>query len=251
MPTASQYYPFLCSCSWFRQLDAEIQRALLGAAELRDYARHERVLRSGEACDGLSVIVEGSVRVTQKVNGKDALLGIFAAPFWMGDIAIIDGDGWQHDVFADQPLRLLHVPMADIKALLARRPDFYRHLGLLISAKLRLAIQALHDTSVEPMPVRVARRLLIMASAYGAWTDRTALTLQVSQEQLAAMLGTSRQTISVILRDLEARGTIRIAYGRIELVELTALKQLAGQRDEDTSTLQASGEGAPRAQTAA
>ena len=84
------------------------------------------------------------------------------------------------------------------------------------------------------MLVRLASRLLIMASAHGSWTDRTALNLQVSQEQLAAMLGTSRQTVSVNLRELETRGAIRIAYGRIELLDVAALKQLASARDEAT-----------------
>ena len=201
---------------------------------MRDYARNERVFSTGDVCDGLSVIVEGSISVTKNINGKDALLGVFAAPFWIGEVSIIDGDGRQHDVTADHPLRVLHVPMPAVEALLARRPDFYRHLGLLISTKLRLAISALHESSVEAMLVRLASRLLIMASAHGSWTDRTALNLQVSQEQLAAMLGTSRQTVSVNLRELETRGAIRIAYGRIELLDVAALKQLASARDEAT-----------------
>ena len=171
MQTTHHYQPFLCSCRWFRQLDADLQASLIGAAEVRDYARNERVFSTGDVCDGLSVIVEGSISVTKNINGKDALLGVFAAPFWIGEVSIIDGDGRQHDVTADHPLRVLHVPMPAVEALLARRPDFYRHLGLLISTKLRLAISALHESSVEAMLVRLASRLLIMASAHGSWTD--------------------------------------------------------------------------------
>lgn len=208
-------------------MDDALQQALVEAAVIRDYAKNQTVFGHGDACDGLYAIVEGSVRVTTSVNGKESLLALFGAPLWVGELSVIDGAPRTHEVTADQSSRLLHISMEALDQIFSKHPIFYRALGRLINQKLRLALQLMLDSATASINVRTARQLLLLASAYGEWTDRAALNLHIRQEQLALMLSTSRQTINQILRTMVEQNAIRIAYGRIELVDLNVLRQLA------------------------
>jgi CRP-like cAMP-binding protein len=94
-----------------------------------------------------------------------------------------------------------------------------------MSHKLRLAFIALEEMSLLPATPRLARRLLMIAEGYGETGPRRVIHL--AQEQLALMLALSRQTTNQILKELEARGALRLTYGEIEIIDLEGLRQVA------------------------
>ena len=159
-------------------------------------------------------------------DGKEALLTLVEPPYWFGEISLFDGQPRTHDAFAESASTLLLVPQASLLALLEREPRYWRDFALLMSQKLRLAFIALEEMSLLPAAPRLARRLLMMAEGYGETGPRRVLHL--AQEQLALMLGLSRQTTNQILKDLEARGALRLTYGEIEISDLGTLRQAAG-----------------------
>jgi CRP-like cAMP-binding protein len=65
---------------------------------------------------------------------------------------------------------------------------------------------------------------VLIAEGYGEWSDRSAREVGVSQETLAAMLSTSRQTVNQVLKGLEASGLVKLQYGRVEIVDLDGLR---------------------------
>ena len=85
----------------------------------------------------------------------------------------------------------------------------------------------LEETALLPAPVRVARRLLLMADGYGDLRLGTRRVLHVPQEQLAQLLSLSRQTVNQVLKEFEAHGILRLAYGEIELLDFAGLHRLA------------------------
>ena len=95
-----------------------------------------------------------------------------------------------------------------------------------VRALIQKQRDALEEMSLLPAAPRLARRLLMMAEGYGETGPRRVLHL--AQEQLALMLGLSRQTTNQILKDLEARGALRLTYGEIEITDLRTLRQAAG-----------------------
>ncbi len=116
---------------------------------------------------------------------------------------------------------------APFDALLADEPARWRELGLLVTSKLRLAFVTLEDAALQPQAPRLARRLVMMADGHGEFTDRTRRVLKLRQELLAAMLSSSRQTTNQVLKELEARGLLKLSYGELELLDLPALRRLA------------------------
>ena len=223
----SPFPPLLETAKWSSHLPPPLRDELLGEAPLLQLEPGQRLFRRGDPPCGLYAVLEGMMRVgAVSRDGKEALLTLVEPPYWFGEISLFDGQPRTHDAYAEGPARLLQIPQAALLALLAREPGHWRDFALLMSQKLRLAFIALEEMSLLPAAPRLARRLLMMAEGYGETGPRRVLHL--AQEQLALMLGLSRQTTNQILKDLEARGALRLTYGEIEITDLGTLRQAAG-----------------------
>jgi CRP-like cAMP-binding protein len=223
----SHYRSLLEHGQWFSHLSPALRDTLLGEARLLRLEPGQRLFRRGDPPCGLYAVLEGMMRVgAVGRDGKEALLTLVEPPYWFGEISLFDGQPRTHDAYAEGPTLLLQVPQAALLALLAREPGHWRDFALLMSQKLRLAFIALEEMSLLPAAPRLARRLLMMAEGYGETGPRRVLHL--AQEQLALMLGLSRQTTNQILKELQARGALRLTYGEIEIVDAELLRQAAG-----------------------
>ena len=213
---------------WFNALPAGLQSVLLDGGIVRELASGERLFSRGDEPDGLYAVLEGAVRVTaSSVEGKEALLTLMEPPSWFGEISVFDRQPRTHDAIANEPSKILRVPQRVLDAALAKEPAWWRELGLLVSGKLRLAFIALEDAATVPTPMRLARRLVQMAEGYGEWLDRKKRVIAVRQEELALMLSTSRQTVNQLMKEMEHKGWLKLAYGQVELVDLEALRRAA------------------------
>ncbi|MWV11073.1 cyclic nucleotide-binding domain-containing protein [Pseudomonas sp. R-28-1W-6] len=211
---------------WFSHLPAALQEELLGQAGLRQLAAGQRLFSRGDRPCGLYAVLQGAIRIgAVDREGKEALLTLVEPPHWFGEISLFDGQPRTHDAFAEGPTQLLQIPQGALLELLDRQPRYWREFALLMSQKLRLAFIALEAMSLLPAAPRLARRLLLIAEGYGETGPRR--VIQLAQDQLALMLALSRQTTNQILKDLEARGALRLTYGEIEILDLDLLRQMA------------------------
>lgn len=214
---------------WFKALPPEFQAQLLAAGTVQRLSAGERLFARGDPPSGLFAMLEGTMRISApSEEGKEALLTLAEPPTWFGEISVFDGQPRTHDAVAAGEVELFFVPQAALDRLLAEHPQRWRELGLLLATKLRLTFTVLEEAALLPISVRLARRLVWIALGYGEWHDRQARVIEVSQEQLSSMLSTSRQTVNQVLKALEAKGVLRIAYGSLEIVDLGALRAAAG-----------------------
>ncbi|MEF9671728.1 Crp/Fnr family transcriptional regulator [Pseudomonas sp. PCH446] len=212
---------------WFNHLPAHLQDSLLAAAKGRRLTPGQRLFQRGDPPCGLYAVLEGSIRVgAVSEKGKEALLGVIELPYWFGEISLFDGLPRTHDAYAVGHTILLQVPQDILLKLLDERPEYWRQFALLMSQKLRLTFIGLEQLSLMPAPARLAHRLLLIAEGYGE-LNRSRQLLEVSQEQLAAMLSLSRQTTNQILQDFQQQGILRTNYGGIEILDLERLRAMA------------------------
>ncbi|MBB1518733.1 Crp/Fnr family transcriptional regulator [Aquipseudomonas guryensis] len=226
MPSPDTLRQQLLAGHWFSHLPAALQQALLDQASERQLSGGQRLFRRGDPPCGLYAVLDGAIRVgAVNRDGKEALLTLVEPPYWFGEISLFDGQPRTHDAYAEGPTRLLQVPQNALLALLEQQPHYWREFALLMSQKLRLAFIALEEMSLLPAAPRLARRLLLITEGYGETGPRRVIHL--AQEQLALMLALSRQTTNQILKELEARGALRLNYGEIEILDLECLRQVA------------------------
>lgn len=224
-PPAAAFTARLRAGRWFAELDDALQRALLDGARVRALVDGEVLFARGDPPTGLFAVVDGAVRVTGvTAEGREVIATRLEPPTWFGEIAVFDRQPRTHDAIADGAAVVLQVPQAELDALLAHEPRWWRDLGVLVATKLRLALAAMEDAAALPVAGRLARRLVMLARGHGDHAGHHRRIVTASQEQLASMVGASRQTVNAALKDLEARGVVRVTYGHIELVDWEALR---------------------------
>lgn len=207
----------LASEPWFASCPAPLQQALVAGGRLHTLADGERLFARGEAAAGLCCVVAGALRVgSLDAEGEAALLGFLEPYQWFGEISMIDGQPRTHDASAEGETELLLVPRAALLAWLDAHPAHWRDLARLACAKLRQAFEVLEDIQRLPLEQRLMKRLLLQARGFGSRPARRQLRLP--QEQLAMMMGVSRQSVNKALHTLEAQGRIALRYGGIELL---------------------------------
>ena len=225
---AEKWHARLASGHWFSHLPVDLQRSLLAAARLRTLAAGQCLFKRGDPPCGLYAVLEGAVRISAvNAQGKEAVLSLVETPYWFGEICLFDNLPRTHDALAMGPCTLLQVPQAAMLTILEDHPAYWRDVALLMSHKLRLSLINIEQMSLMPAAARLAHRLLMIAQGYGE-IDQARRTLQLPQEDLAAMLGLSRQTTNSLLKALEQQGLIGLSYGAIEVLDLRGLQQAAG-----------------------
>jgi CRP-like cAMP-binding protein len=193
---------------------------------LKELKPRGRLFARGDAPSGMYGVVEGQLRASgTDGEGKVALLTIVEAPNWVGEIPLFDRLPRTHDLTAETEALVVHVPQEPLLAALDREPRWWRDMSLLLTGKLRLAFGAMEDSQLLPVPARLAHRLVLIAEGYGEWSDGSTRDVGISQETLATMLATSRQTVNQALKAMEAKGWVRLAYGRVEVLDLKGLRR--------------------------
>jgi CRP-like cAMP-binding protein len=224
MQSSTDLRRILSTDIWFSQVPAGLADALLAHARIKSLPQGQALFRRGEAVDGLYAVLTGALTISGVTReGREAVLSLVEPPMWFGEIALFDRMPRTHDAVAVTESTLLFIPLADMDALLEQNPLLWRHFGVMMAFKVRLAFIALEDLAIVQPPQRVARRLVWLSycAAHGDQSDRCRLTIK--QSQLALMTSLSRQTVNQLLRALEERGVIRLAYGLIDVCDMPAL----------------------------
>jgi CRP/FNR family cyclic AMP-dependent transcriptional regulator len=217
----------LASDPWFASCDDALQHALIERGRLVRLARGEALFSRGDIADGLCCVVAGALRVgALQADGSESLLAYLEPYQWFGEISMLDGQPRTHDAAADAETTVLVIAQPALLEWLAQHPAHWRDLGRLACQKLRIAFTTLEDIAHLPLQQRLAKRLWLVAHGYGAWAASPRRQVRLPQEQLALMLGVTRQSMNKALRALEAQGLVALRYGTIELPDLDALRAL-------------------------
>lgn len=203
----------LDSDPWFARCAPLLQEALLAQARVLDLGDGERLFARGEAARGLCCVIAGALRAgAVHADGRESLLAWVEPYQWFGEISLLDGQPRTHDAVADGATRLLVVPQQSLALWLDAHPACWRDLARLACEKLRLVFTLIEDIAHLDLERRLAKRLWLMVTRAAGRR-----LLRMPQEQLALLVGASRQSVNRELRKLARRGLLDLRYGRIEV----------------------------------
>jgi CRP-like cAMP-binding protein len=215
------------SGSWFSRLSLPLRNAILSRSVVRRLNDGALLSSRGEPADEWCGVAKGAVRVSSvSLSGKQITLTYVEPGVWFGDIALFDGLPRTHDANAHGPTTLLVVRKPDFKELLSQHVELYDALLRLNCRRLRLMFDVVEDLNTRPLAARLAKQILLLARSYGVpQGEEIRIGLQLAQEDLAQLLGASRQRVNQELKGFERDGAVRIEPTR--LVVLSKDKLLA------------------------
>ena len=170
----------------------------------------------------------GAVRVSStSVSGKQITLTYVEPGIWFGDVAIFDGDRRTHDCYAHGDTTILNVAKADFKKILSQHVEFYDAMLRLHARRIRQLYGLVEDLNTLPLRARLAKQLNHLVRSYGVpclnSAEAVRISLQLAQEELAQLLGASRQRVNQELKQMEREQIIRIEPGGLVVLDREGL----------------------------
>ena len=199
----------------FGILDPAELDIVLTFARVRRFNVDERVFSKGDPGDCLYAILRGKVAVqTESEDAKVMFLNILSAGEVFGEIAMLDGGERSATVSAQEPCELLRIDRRDFMPFLQARPDLCIRLMSVLCERIRWTSSIIEDTVFLSLTRRLAKRILSLCQSYGRRTaDGTRIATYISQEDLANMLGVSREIVNKTLKSFQASGAISYRNG--------------------------------------
>jgi CRP-like cAMP-binding protein len=212
---------------WFASLDPGLVELMLSLAVERKYRANEIVYSVNDVSSGMYGVLSGGVRLSQyTASGKHILFSTFSPGAWFGVISEFDGLPRPHNAVTVEPTRLLHLSSAAFREIVSRDWRYCFDMARCVVVLFRGALDLLSELRSLPYPARVAQTLLAISdhevAVGGADADP-----RVTQDDLAAMVGVTRQTISRLLTEWESRGLVARGYGRIRLLDHPGLARIS------------------------
>jgi CRP-like cAMP-binding protein len=215
--------------AWFSRLSLPLKEAILSRAIVRRLADGSPLAARGSEALEWCGVAKGAVRISSvSLAGKQVALTYCEPGTWFGDIALFDGLPRTHDADVHGETTLLVVRKADFRDLLAQHVELYDALLRLNTRRLRLMFDLIEDLNTRPLQARLAKQLLLLARSYGvAEGDEIRIGLQLAQEDIAQLLGASRQRVNQELKGFERSGLVRVEPTRLIVLDRAGLMAAA------------------------
>jgi CRP/FNR family cyclic AMP-dependent transcriptional regulator len=197
--------------------DAQLE-SIARIAIRRKVARHTTIVRAGDSTDSLYVIISGNARVLNSdANGREVILTLLGPGEFFGEMGLLDGSPRSADVVASECCELLIISKAEFKKALADNFDLCLNIMKGLVQRLREADRKIESLALMDVYGRVAKLLLEFSVAEEG--SLRVIRKRLTKQDIAKMIGASREMVSRVMKDLEASGYIRVEEGRIVLNE--------------------------------
>ncbi len=219
----------LRSAILFRELDDEAAAALRSSMSEAKVARGDVIFREGDAGDRMYVITDGKVKLGRTApDGRENLLAILGPGQMFGELSLFDPGPRSATATAVTDTMLLGLGHADLLAWLTGRPEVARALLLQLASRLRRSNDTLADLVFSDVPGRVAKALLDLSAKFGEpATEGVRVPHDLTQEELAQLVGASRETVNKALADFVQRGWILLEQRSVTLLDVERLRRRA------------------------
>jgi CRP-like cAMP-binding protein len=210
-------------------LPADDVQRVLSRCRRRRFRRGEVIFHEGDPADALHLVVSGrvAIRVTTAL-GDTATLDFTGPGDAVGEQALLPPPGPRSaTAIAIEPTETMALSASDFVALRAEHPSIDGVLVSLLARRHRLLTARLAEALYVSADKRVLRRLIDVAATYGDDDNTETVIVPLTQDDLAGLAGTTRETVNRVLRKEAERGSVALARGRITVIDPAALAKRA------------------------
>ena len=219
----------LRSAPLFRELDDEAASALRASMVEVQLGRGEVLFREGDTGDRVYVVIDGKVKLGRtSSDGRENLLALLGPGQMFGELSLFDPGPRSATVTAVTDTVLLSLANEDMLTWLTGRPEVARGLLLQLGQRLRRSNDTLADLVFSDVPGRVAKALLDLSTRFGVPSEEGVRVVHdLTQEELAQLVGASRETVNKALADFTGRGWLRLEQRSVVILDLERLRRRA------------------------
>ena len=222
-PNAGVSLTILRALPIFEMLDDDSLRPLTRVAMLRTVPRHTVVLHAGDRTDNIYFVLSGLLKVqVSDEEGREVILSMLGPGELFGEMGVLDEHPRSATVLAVESSEVVVIGQAEFKQCLAENPDVSLFIMRNLTKRLRVANRTIESLALLDVYGRVARLLLEAAETVDG---RKIVTHKLSKQDIAKMIGASREMVSRVMRDLTAHGLIHEQDGQLILVDLAAFRR--------------------------
>ncbi|WP_426563945.1 Crp/Fnr family transcriptional regulator [Angustibacter sp. McL0619] len=192
-------------------------------------ARSDTLFDEGDQGDQLYVIVEGKIKLGRTSNdGRENLLAILGPGEMFGELSLFDPGPRTATATSVGDSRLIGLGKLAFEPWLMEHPEVAQTLLQALARRLRRTNETLADLVFTDVPGRVAKALLDLSTRFGRPADDGILVAhELTQEELAQLVGASRETVNKALADFATRGWLRLEARAVVLLDVERLRRRA------------------------
>ncbi len=211
----------------FSALDDESAELLLAQMLSTRLERGDVLFREGEQGDSLYVIGEGKVKLGRtSADGRENLIAILGPGEMFGELSLFDPGSRTMTATAVAETQLMGLSNDSLTSLLSGRPEVSKALLAALAKRLRRTNEHLADLVFTDVPGRVAKALLDLAHRFGRPVEEGIMVAHdLTQEELAQLVGASRETVNKALADFATRGWLKLEARAVLLLDVERLKR--------------------------
>jgi CRP/FNR family cyclic AMP-dependent transcriptional regulator len=208
-----------------RSLPDEDARRLLKASRVNTFKRRDVLVNEGDPSDSFHIVLGGHVAIRlAKPSGETAIVNILGPDSHFGEVSLLNRNAGTRTatVVALESVRTLSIPADVFHELRDRNPRMEQLLTQILVQRVDELSALLVEAMYDSLEVRVVRRLVRLAETYGSTSG--AVTIPLTQDELAELVGGTRPSVNQVLRRLVDQGQLEVGRGRISVTDVAALR---------------------------
>lgn len=213
----------------FQGVSQEDAEALIAHLEYLEVPKGHTIFAQGEFGDSLYIIMTGKVKIGRRTaDGRENMLAVLGPGDLSGELSVFDPGPRTASAVAVTDSKLARLRQTALRPWIAARPQIGEQLLRVLARRLRRTNDMLADLIFTDVPGRVAKNLLILAKKFGT-REGAALrvTHDLTQEELAQLVGASRETVNKALADFASRGWLRLEGKSVVILDPERLARRA------------------------
>jgi len=213
----------------FAGLDQESAESLIAEMSATHMERGDILFHEGDQGDRLFIIGEGKIKLGRtSADGRENLLAILGPGEMFGELSLFDPGTRTATATAVAETQVLALSTEQLREYLASRPQVALTLLAALARRLRRTNDVVADLVFTDVPGRVAKALLDLAHRFGRPVeDGIMVSHDLTQEELAQLVGASRETVNKALADFATRGWLKLEARAVLLVDIDRLQRRA------------------------
>jgi len=219
----------MVTLDYISQLPKDVREKIRACMTQRSWENGDSIYQQNEESDALYQVVSGEIRILNiSREGREVLYVTYHKGDTFGEIGILDQGLRPHTAVASGPTVLSVLRKKEFNDLRQQHPEINEQLIMMLCQRLRLVFGFFEGSALLPLPNQLAQRLVNLSTELEKkHHNKNNTEIHLSQNDLANMMGASRQATSKILKSWEDQKLIKLDYGKTTILNLKQIRKIA------------------------